>query len=116
MAIISLDGINSDSLLVREKMNAKERLLDCPNLFAKVKPNRESGTVLTAHWRCAHDLTRKGGPPSTLIQAWLLPEGLPEIAIWSAPSLPKSQSGRFVSSAHCGFRLQARTSVGCFEI
>jgi len=24
-------------------MNAKERLLDCPNLFAKVKPNRDRG-------------------------------------------------------------------------
>ena len=24
-------------------MNAKEHLLDCPNFFAKVKPNRDGG-------------------------------------------------------------------------
>jgi len=24
-------------------MNAKEQLLDCPNLFAKIKPNRDGG-------------------------------------------------------------------------
>jgi len=30
-------------------MNAKEQLLDCPNLFAKIKPNRDSGIAGDCH-------------------------------------------------------------------